>query len=166
MTEIFFISDMHFGHNNMYKFTNADGSRVRPWAENADEGDKIMIKNWNSVVGENDKVYVVGDVAIPRKSIHIMGALKGKKCLIKGNHDIFKLDDYTPYFYDIRGSHKIDKYVITHIPIHPDSLARWCDGNIHGHVHNNSLKDKRYINVSVEVINQTPISFEELKNKK
>ena len=52
--------------------------------------------------------------------------------------------------------------MLSRIPMYPESLSRW-KGNIHGHVHDNSLSDSRYINVSVENINYTPINFEEIR---
>jgi len=45
------VSDTHFGHNNIYKFTDSrTGDLIRPWANNADDGDAIMIEKWNAVV--------------------------------------------------------------------------------------------------------------------
>jgi calcineurin-like phosphoesterase family protein len=88
--------------------------------------------------------------------------LNGTKILIKGNHDNLKLSQYAQMFKDVRATHTLDKFVLSHIPIHPDSLARW-KANIHGHTHANNLDDPRYINVSVEQINYTPIDFEEIK---
>lgn len=171
----FLISDLHLGHNSVYKFTHKNTKqRIRPWADNSEDGDKILTERWNSVVGENDRVYVLGDVAISRKSISKLADLNGRKVLIKGNHDIFKMKDYEPYFDDIRGSHKLDDFILTHIPIHPESLARWTKGNIHGHLHSNRVmkknwfgmmvEDKRYINVSVEQIDGYPIDFQLIKD--
>jgi len=170
----FLISDTHFGHENAYKFKNDDGTPMRPW-DSAEEADEVMVDNWNKTVGEFDKVYHLGDVAISKRSIYIMGRLNGKKCLIKGNHDIFKLKDYLPYFYDIRGSHKINNFILSHIPVHPREFERWSDGNIHGHLHENVvnypnkwskygnvIKDPRYYSVCVEQINYTPINFEQI----
>lgn len=160
MSDVFLISDTHFGHKGMCEFLNHDGSKVRPW-DNPNDMDKALIENWNSVVKSNDKVYHLGDVAIPKRHISIMEQLNGKKILIKGNHDIFSLKDYIPYFKDIRGSHKLDNFILSHIPIHKESLTnRWCEGNIHGHMHNNIIDDPLYFNVSVERINYTPIPIE------
>jgi len=165
------VSDTHFGHDKMYRFTNDDGSLIRPWAKDAAEGDEIMIENWNAVVRPDDRVYHLGDVAIPRRAIATLGKLNGRIILIKGNHDIFKLKDYLPYVQDIRATHKLDRFLLSHIPIHQKSLARWTQGNIHGHMHSNivmkrglfkSKPDKRYINVSVEQTNQTPVNYEEI----
>jgi calcineurin-like phosphoesterase family protein len=161
MADRYFISDTHFGHDAVYKFTNFDGSRVRDFANSAEEGDQVMIDRWNSVVKPSDKVYHLGDVAFPRRKLAILGQLNGKKILIKGNHDIFDLKDYTKYFVDIRGAHELYKMMLTHIPIHPEQLGRF-DANIHGHIHDRKIDDKRYVNVSVEQINATPISLDEV----
>jgi calcineurin-like phosphoesterase family protein len=166
MSNIFVASDHHFGHVNICKFLNEDGTKVRPW-DNPDEMDEILIQNHNAVVGPNDKCYFLGDVAINRKHLYKIDRLNGDKVLIKGNHDIFKLSDYTPYFRDIRAYHVMHNMIMTHIPIHEESLSRFifC---VHGHLHSNIVKDKwgkpdpRYKNVCVEQINYTPISFDVL----
>jgi calcineurin-like phosphoesterase family protein len=176
MSNVFLISDTHFGHKGVTQFLNNDGSKLRPWG-NVEEMDEALVANWNKVVGPKDKVYHLGDVVINRKALQICGRLNGEKVLIRGNHDIFRLEEYTPYFKDVRGSHKLDNYILTHIPIHPKSLARWCGGNIHGHLHSSRVEyidwhreygdtyDPRYLCVSVEQINYTPISFEEARKK-
>jgi calcineurin-like phosphoesterase family protein len=92
---------------------------------------------------------------------NIFDALNGVKVLIKGNHDKFKASQYLQIFKDIRAYGILDKYLLSHIPIHPESLSRWS-ANIHGHLHGNKINDPKYINVSVEQINYTPISLEEL----
>lgn len=171
---IFFAADYHFGHESPYsKFKRADGSPLRPFA-NADEGDEAMIERHNAVVKAEDRVYVVGDVAMSHKHLYKLGRMNGRKVLIKGNHDIAKLSQYLPYFDDIRGSHQFDGILITHIPVHPYSLARW-GFNVHGHLHANRVVtndqhreviDPRYFCVSVEQINYTPISLEEVKKHK
>jgi calcineurin-like phosphoesterase family protein len=125
----------------------------------------------NSVVHPNDKVYVLGDVVMSKKAsaLEILARMNGEKILIKGNHDQCKPEAYLEYFKDIRGSHQFDGLIMTHIPIHPDSLARW-GLNVHGHLHSNvvmlgSRPDTRYFNVSMERINYTPISIEEIKQR-
>lgn len=166
MSRTFLASDHHFGHANIYRFTNAEGGRIRPWADNAQDGDAMMIEAWNAVVKPQDRVYHLGDVAIPRRSVALAGALNGRKILIRGNHDIFKLKDYAEHFDDIRGSHKLDTAILSHYPLHPGSLPRWCSGNIHGHTHAQSvvgpdgLPDPRYVNVCVEKIGLAPINFD------
>jgi calcineurin-like phosphoesterase family protein len=54
------------------------------------------------------------------------------------------------------------EFILTHCPIHPSQLEYRYKYNIHGHVHENSINDPRYINVSAEVIDYTPKTLEEL----
>ena len=165
MAKTFLISDTHFGHANILTFKRQDGSPLREFPD-IDTHDEYLIQQWNKTVSLNDKVYHLGDVGC--KSFSKLGAilerLNGTKVLIKGNHDGFKLSQYAQYFKDIRGSHQLDKFILTHIPIHPQSLSRW-KANIHGHLHANVVDDPRYINVAVEQINYTPIDFEEIRSK-
>lgn len=168
MANIFFTSDWHLGHQNILTFNRKDGIRLRDF-NSVDEMHEHMISKHNSVVGKSDKVYVLGDVAFTNKWLHIVDRFNGEKVLIKGNHDNLKLSQYEPYFKDVRGSHQFKGVIMTHIPIHPESLARW-GVNIHGHLHSNKVltaqgsEDLRYLNVSVECLNDyTPISLEEVK---
>lgn len=165
----FVISDTHFGHGNICKFTRQDGSYLRPWRD-VDEMDKELIRRWNSVVSPGDTVYHLGDVVINRKALSILHHLNGRKILYKGNHDIFKLSDYTPYFEDIRSYRVIKtpsgkKCILSHIPIRFDEDDRFSL-NIHGHLHHNVIPDDRYINVSVECIDYTPVELQLLLKDK
>jgi calcineurin-like phosphoesterase family protein len=177
----FFISDTHFGHNGVTRFLKDDGSKLRPW-DNIEDMDEALVANWNSVVRPQDKVYHLGDVVINRRALPTLARLNGDKVLIKGNHDVFRLDEYTPYFRDIRGSGSFDEYLLTHIPVHPAQLYRW-KGNVHGHLHSDvvvkeitntahnafftslSVEDTRYFNVGVEQphMNFFPQPWEVLK---
>jgi len=169
MPATFLISDTHFGHRNICKFLRADGTKLRPW-DNPDEMDEILVDNWNKTVRPKDKVYHLGDVVINRRCLQTLSRLNGDKVLIKGNHDIFKIHEYLEYFRDIRGSHVMDNMLLTHIPVHPSSKGRF-KANLHGHTHSNVVTDHEnnpdpwYIPLSVEHINYTPISFEEIRKQ-
>ena len=160
MPSVFLTSDTHFGHLGVTKFLREDGTKLRPW-DSVEEMDEALVANWNNVVRPNDKVYHLGDVVINRKALHTLHRLNGEKVLIKGNHDIFKLEDYTPYFKDIRGYHVMNNFLLSHIPVHPLSKGRFT-GNIHGHLHYNVIDDPWYKCVCVEQTNYTPILFEQL----
>ena len=171
MPAVFLVSDTHFGHAGVCRFLREDGTKLRPW-DNPEEMDEEMIKRWNDTVRPNDKVYHLGDVVINRKALKTLGRLNGDKVLIKGNHDIFRLDEYIPYFRDIRAYHVMNGMILSHVPVHTESIARFGT-NIHGHLHANRVKmkvqfphketeiiDPRYFNVSVEQIDFKPILFE------
>jgi calcineurin-like phosphoesterase family protein len=181
MPNVFLTSDTHFGHVNICNFTNYDGSPVRPW-DAVEEMDEEMVKRWNDTVGPKDKVYHLGDVVINRKSLQILDRLNGDKVLIKGNHDIFPLKDYVKYFRDIRAYHVMNGLILSHIPVHKDSIARF-GANIHGHTHGNRVRKLRGVNVKtgellysdvidpdyfcvcVEQTDYTPIAFEDVIKK-
>jgi len=168
MPSVFLVSDTHFGHAGVCRFLREDGTKLRPW-DNPDEMDEHMVKVWNETVKPTDKVYHLGDVVINRKALRILHRLNGDKVLIRGNHDIFKDDDYRPYFRELRAYHVMNGMILSHIPIHPESLGRF-GANIHGHLHANRVKkdngyggqviDPRYHCVCVEQTDFRPILFE------
>jgi len=180
MPSVFLVSDTHFGHTGVCRFTRNDGvTKLRPW-DDPNEMDEAMVKAWNERVKPTDKVYHLGDVVINRRALSIMSRLNGDKVLIRGNHDIFKDTDYREHFRELRAYHVMNGLILSHIPVHPESLGRFgC--NIHGHLHaNRVLKprgvdartgailysaeiDPRYHNVSVEQLPDfAPILFEDV----
>ena len=172
MPAIFLVSDTHFGHTGVCKFTRNDGvTKLRPW-DNADEMDEEMIKRWNETVRPNDKVYHLGDVVINRKALKTLHRLNGDKVLIRGNHDIFRDDEYRQHFRELRAYHILNGMIMSHIPIHTESLGRFGT-NIHGHLHANRVMiqkhakatpeiDPRYHCVCVEQTDFRPILFEDV----
>jgi calcineurin-like phosphoesterase family protein len=157
-------------------------TKLRPW-DNPEEMDEFMVQAWNDRVRPNDKVYHLGDCVINRRSLTTMARLNGDKVLIRGNHDIFKDDEYRQYFRELRAYHVMNGLILSHIPIHPESLGRFgC--SIHGHLHANRVMkptgvdpntgeilygneiDPRYYNVSVEQLPDfAPILFEDVLKK-
>ena len=83
MAKTFFVSDTHFGHENIISFCG------RPFAS-VDEMDEALIKNWNSIVSKEDTIIHLGDFTFykdKKKIQSIFSRLNGHKCLIFGNHD-------------------------------------------------------------------------------
>jgi calcineurin-like phosphoesterase family protein len=171
MPAVFLVSDTHFGHAGVCRFMRNDGvTKLRPW-DNPEEMDEEMIKRWNERVRPNDKVYHLGDVVINRRALATLGRLNGDKVLIRGNHDIFRDDEYRKYFRELRAYHVMNGMILSHIPIHEASLGRFGT-NIHGHLHANrvlksnmfgvDVLDVRYHCVCVEQTDFTPILFEEV----
>lgn len=165
MSNIFICSDHHFGHEKTCSvFKRSDGTPLRPFA-NAEEMNEEMIKRHNAMVRPHDKCYFLGDVVINKKFLPLLNELHGKrKILIKGNHDIFDLDLYSQFFADIRSYHVMSGLILSHIPIHKESMDRF-GVNCHGHLHANIINDPFYVNCSMEQLNYTPISLDELRNR-
>ena len=146
MPSVFLVSDTHFGHTGVCKFTRNDGvTKLRPW-DSPEEMDEAMVKAWNERVKPTDKVYHLGDVVINRKALKILSRLNGDKVLIRGNHDIFRDDEYRQYFRELRAYHVMNGMILSHIPLHSDSLGRF-GVNIHGHLHANRVKKARGVDV-------------------
>jgi len=176
MPSNYLYADPHFSHIGVTRFTRADGSPLRPW-DDVEEMNEALVEKYNAVVKPNDKVYFMGDCTMNKNKIHILSRLNGDKILIKGNHDNATLDSYREYFRDIRACHEMNAGLLTHIPVHDSQLERYAF-NIHGHLHANQVMlpksidksgnivysdeiDPRYLCVSVEQIDYTPILLEE-----
>lgn len=162
MSQVFFISDLHFGHKRITDFS----PKLRTgddWLENM----HILIANWNSVVKKRDVVWVLGDVAFSQDGYDALGELAGRKKMVRGNHDeYFTTEEWLKHFESVDGFVKYKQYWLSHAPMHPAELRG--RGNIHGHVHSNHIRnaygelDGRYINVSAEAVRETPISFQHI----
>lgn len=173
---IWYTSDHHWDHANIIKYSN------RPFAD-LEEMNETMIARWNEVVKPEDHVWHLGDLTMHRK-IHtikhrILDRLHGHKRLIMGNHDLDTIKHYAEFFEKIKGSHVHDRILLTHIPVHPDSLGKFV-ANAHGHIHTRTYPkairhkvvngavdmdrpyDVPYINVCVEQTDYRPISLDEL----
>lgn len=163
--EKWFISDTHFFHANMLKFTDnryLDKPRIRPFSS-LEEMHELMIQNWNMHVKDNDYVYHLGDVTFQYHApfSELMSRLKGKKRLIVGNHDKIWNPALRKWFEkaDLWKGFKDGNFTASHLPLRLDGLR---DGafNVHGHTHQNFMGDPRYINVCVEVRNYTPVHLD------
>jgi len=145
MPAVFLVSDTHFGHAGVCRFTHPEtGAKLRPWTDPA-EMDEAMIQAWNERVRPQDKVYHLGDVVINRKALKTLGRLNGDKVLIRGNHDIFPDVEYREYFRELRAYHVMDGMILSHIPLHEASLGRF-GVNIHGHLHGSRVRRPRGVN--------------------
>lgn len=151
MGNVYLISDLHFGHENM---------AIKRGFSSAEEQDNHIIECWNKVVNKKDVVWILGDITMERPHhYHLLDELKGFKKVVLGNHDKPQhVPELLKYVNSVCGMIKYKGYILTHCPIHPSEIERF-GGNIHGHVHENSLEDSRYINVSCEAVDYTPVAF-------
>jgi calcineurin-like phosphoesterase family protein len=130
----FYISDTHFGHQNIIRYDN------RPFST-ADEMDEALIDRWNDVVSDEDTVYVLGDFSWYReeKTLEILDSLSGHKVLIKGNHDRVspkiarRFDKVCDYLEITDGKERV---VMSHYPM-PFWNGQFRNTvHLYGHVHN------------------------------
>lgn len=88
MSRIWITSDLHIGHNKEFVFQNRGFDSI-------EEHDRTLVENWNSLVEEEDTVYILGDIMLMHDSqdtdflygMEIFRKLNGKLILIRGNHD-------------------------------------------------------------------------------
>ena len=179
--EPFFISDFHIGHHNVIKF---DGRPFR----NVDEMHAELIKRWNSVIDDDDEVYYMGDLCMRDVDTAkwVMHALKGKIHFIMGNHDrdkiIKRIDRFeTIHEYGTEILVKDDtitdkrakghqQIIMSHYPILSWNRSHYGSWMIHGHCHGSLMKSnqdyykRKVMDVGCNVIDYTPISYQEVKS--
>jgi calcineurin-like phosphoesterase family protein len=168
--KIWVISDTHFGHENMYRFTTFDGThRVRERFMHAAEADIYMCDQWAQRVRPWDHVYHLGDVGFTRDAVGLVKKLPGKKRLVLGNHDQLDMSVYRECgFQKIMLCRFYEGLLLTHMPVHPSCL--WGErirANIHGHTHERQVVsapgEKPYMNVCVEHTDYCPVDLEDLR---
>jgi len=177
MHKNYFIADPHFGHHGIITFEDNEGRICRQFSS-IDEHDDLIIDNINKAVRVMDKLFILGDVAMNRHQLSTLDRINTKKrILVRGNHDIFKLKDYLPYFKDIRAYKVMPKHgiIFSHIPIHPCQLEGRFKLNVHGHSHHNFIEDlesmiykedNKYFNICPERIGYHPIELQEILERR
>ena len=163
----FFIADTHFYHENIIRYCN------RPFT-GAKEMNDTLIRNWNSVVDQQDRVYVLGDFAChatKQDIIEVVEQLNGRKLMVMGNHDrCYKAS----WWLKKSGFEEVSRFpiiveeflILSHEPIFMSESMPYV--NVFGHVHNNDLYRDISLHgfcVSVERINYTPIELSDIKDR-
>jgi calcineurin-like phosphoesterase family protein len=171
MSKIFFTSDTHWGHKNIIRFCN------RPYAT-VEEMDEALINNWNSVVGDNDTVYHLGDMFFTNmtRAADIMNRLNGNINIVLGNHDKViranrPLREKFSMIMDDLDEISIDNYhiVLCHYPMMSwDNASRGsiqCHGHIHKTDNDYTQQGKRQWDVGVDNNHYFPVSWDDIKAK-
>ena len=157
---IYFIADTHFGDQAIGRYEN------RPFPTTA-EMDEEMVRHWNAEVNKNDVVYHLGDFGAEGYEAHILSELNGIKYLVKGNHDEKSNETYRSFGFNEVYDHPIllnGFWLLSHEPLYVNVNMPYV--NLFGHVHNNPIiRDfsPHHFCVSVERIDYTPISFENIR---
>lgn len=159
----YYISDLHIGHKNVLNCegsSNFDGRNFKTF----DEMNEAILKNVNSVVKNDDHLYLLGDILWKEteENIALISQFKGNLHAIKGNHCQFKDARYRRLFCEICDYKEITDnikgknygVVLFHFPImfwnkmkqiNNDGSPRTKNYNIllYGHTHN-SNEEKLY----------------------
>ncbi len=160
---VFFISDTHFGHGNVIKYSRRPFSDVK-------EMDEAIIDTWNNVVKPGDRVYHLGDFSFhrPEKSQRILDRLAGQKFLIRGNHD-WSIDKWAKGFIWMKDLEviKIDgqKVFLSHYAMRTWESSHHGAWNLHGHSHGSlpRLPGYKQADMGVDCWGFRPVPFEEIK---
>ena len=159
----FIWSDLHMGHANVIDYES------RPYSS-VEQLNEALAENWRAVVTKHDRIWNLGDVALKmsKETLEkIIKNLPGKKILILGNHDRGRsptwwhdvgFDEVYPYPVIYEGF-----YMLSHEPLYVNKNMPYV--NVHGHTHGTSSDNPQQINVSVDVINFTPMPFEDIKDR-
>lgn len=142
MSNVFFISDTHLGHEKIITF----GHRIFASIE---EHDEMIVSNWNSVVGKTDTVRHQGDVCVggdlTERVINCLKRLNGRIFIVPGNHDTrAKLKKYAElgFIVDTGMVEFKGDFALTHPPVHVQQVETRFKANIHGHLHSDNITRK------------------------
>ena len=168
---IWFTSDWHFGHDKEFIWKERGFSSV-------EEMNEELIKRFNSVVAEDDDVFVLGDLMLGDLSnISYVERLNGKFHIIRGNHDtsnrmtqfigLSKVVDYCDADYFEYGKYK---FFLTHFPcitsnVDDDKKPWKRIMNLYGHTHQttNFYNENPFMyHVGVDSHNCYPVSIEQI----
>ena len=174
----YYISDTHFGHENIIKHDANNGCKQ---FSSIEEHDNLIIENWNRVVTSQDNIYILGDFSWYNggKNKEIAKKLNGHKHLIRGNHDgnINGCFETVSRYEELKINDR--KVILSHYPMlfyngqYRDAIM------LYGHVHNN--KDEEFVrkfmkelndndipckmfNVGAMMTNFEPVTLEELED--
>lgn len=149
----YYISDLHFFCNSQIDNGIGENYDGRPF-KSLDEMHQYILEHWNAKVTNGDTVYILGDVALRGRKdalVALIAQLKGKKVLIKGNHDDLSDYRYKQLFHEILDYKELSesfdgqayKLVLSHYPIlmwhgqHKGTIL------LYGHTHS-SVEDAFY----------------------
>jgi len=167
MARKLYTADLHIDHKNIIRLSN------RPF-HSIDEMKATIIKNWNEEVGDNDIVYILGDICFSvNEFVDLVEVLNGQIHIIKGNHDEEAIKramnghiiSNMVYHRDILLINDDGRdVVLSHYPIF--EWAKWFVGaiHLHGHTHSNIGRSfrPRAFDVGVDVWNFKPVTLDKI----
>ena len=169
---IWFTSDLHFCHDKEFLYKPRGFKTIY-------EHNEAIIENWNKTIGDNDLVYVLGDLMLKDNDLgrKCFNQLRGYKYIILGNHDSEARQEFYPSLRGIIGMAyakpiKFNKYTFF-LCHYPTKVGNYDDEETHkkkyclcGHTHTNNrwldFKDCKSYHVELDAHNNTPIHIEDI----
>lgn len=164
----YYWSDLHLGHKNILNFRKGFSS--------LEEHDEHILDVLSKTLNKRDKIFLLGDNVFDTRSFNKLLKAIPVGCVIHymgGNHDferdkqLYKAvaasDRVSQFGFGLYKDRK-SAFWLSHAPIHPNELRGYM--NIHGHVHDNSIPDPRYLNVSFEMSPNSPVPVDVLIDKR
>ena len=157
---VYFTSDLHLGHKAIPKY--------RKKFDTQEQHDQYML-NKILELGKRDILIVIGDFLFDGEHYdEYLNILKSAKCRIKvlmGNHDSKLL--YNEHCNNSNIEIQLPFYSyknmwLSHCPIHPNEMRNRI-GNIHGHMHLETLNNPKYFNVNIDVNNYEFVKLDTIK---
>lgn len=164
---MFASSDHHFGHANIIKYCSRP---FKDWEHMNSE----MIEKWNSVVGQDDLVFYLGDLSAGLAGRYemlrgVIRSLNGAKILVRGNHDHQPDEWYVDAgFKSVHKTLRVGDVFLTHFPL-VNMVENGFDFTghegfswvLHGHVHRVDVPNfEDHFNVAVDRNSFTPVPIE------
>lgn len=138
MSKIFLVSDWHLCHDQKFVWQERGFQSV-------DEMNEAIVERHNSLVSNEDDVYVLGDLMLNdnEKGMELFNQMNGNFHIIRGNHDTdsrIKLYEENPRVVEIVWSTEIrlgkNKFILSHWPtLVANGEEKHGPRNLHGHTH-------------------------------
>lgn len=161
---IYFTSDTHFNHAKVIEYC------ARPYP-NTDAMNTAIIDNWNARVTPEDTIYHLGDFAMGQLKYApaLFDRLKGRKVLIKGNHDPKKVRAL-PWAEVHEGPLQISigsqLVVMLHYPMVSWNHKSHGAIHLHGHSHGSLPGTRQRVDVGVDCWDMKPCTLDEINARR
>lgn len=164
----FFTADLHLYHNNMIEYAS------RPFKD-LNAMHSHITKAFNSILTVDSDLYIVGDVTLLSSEFggrikKALAAINGRKHLVIGNHDTWKVRNYleagiTTVHSAGSFKHEGIRFFMMHDPAEYLCVENGTNVLLCGHIHTlfkHLFPEKRIINVGVDVWEYKPVSIEQI----
>lgn len=169
-SNLFFSSDLHFGHKTMAKHRRYDDTTTM---------DRRIISNWNTIVKEHDVVFILGDLSFGNNAntMECLLQLNGELHLILGNHDKHLSSAILSVFQTVNQQLEIDvmhetfskvlkqRLFLNHFSMRIWNRSHFDAMHLFGHSHGALKGIGRSMDVGIDPGMMYPFKFKDIYNK-